>query len=116
MQDERLELAIGKVLRWGVVSAAALALAGGVWYLAEGGRRIVHYGRFAARVRGPSALIHLPGPQALILAGLLVLIVTPLARVAFSLTAFAREGDRVYTLCTLIVLMVLLYSIGTALW
>jgi uncharacterized membrane protein len=38
------------------------------------------------------------------------------ARVVFSLFAFALERDRTYVICTLIVLAILLYSIGTAWW
>ena len=43
--------------------------------------------------------------------GLLVLIATPIARVAFSLVAFALQRDRIYVIVTLIVLAVLLYSL-----
>ena len=55
-------------------------------------------------------------PEALILAGLLILIATPVARVVFSLVAFALERDRVYVAITAIVLLALLYSIATAWW
>ena len=116
MTDERFDLMIATLLRVGVGLSAALALAGGIWYLAESGRTVPHYSRFAPDVHGLGALAGLPGPQALILAGLLVLIATPVARVVFSLAAFALERDRTYTVCTLLVLAILLYSIGTALW
>jgi uncharacterized membrane protein len=43
--------------------------------------------------------------------GLLLLIATPIARVAFSAVAFAIEGDKMYVLFTLIVFGVLLYSL-----
>ena len=43
--------------------------------------------------------------------GLLLLIATPVARVVFSILAFALEGDRMYVVFTLIVLAVLLYSL-----
>jgi uncharacterized membrane protein len=43
--------------------------------------------------------------------GLLILIATPIARVIFSVFAFAKEGDRMYVFFTLIVLAVLLYSL-----
>jgi len=41
---------------------------------------------------------------------LLLLIATPIARVAFSVVGFAIERDRLYVIFTLIVLAVLLYS------
>ena len=43
--------------------------------------------------------------------GLLLLIATPIARVVFSVYAFARQRDRTYVLVTLVVLAVLLYSL-----
>ena len=44
--------------------------------------------------------------------GLLLLIATPVARVAFSVVAFALERDRLYVVITLIVLAVLLFSLA----
>jgi uncharacterized membrane protein len=43
--------------------------------------------------------------------GLLFLIATPVARVAFSVYAFMRERDKTYVIITLIVLAILLYSL-----
>ena len=43
----------------------------------------------------------LPPPLGLILVGLLALIATPVARVAFTLAAFAFARDRTYTVITL---------------
>jgi uncharacterized membrane protein len=39
------------------------------------------------------------------------LIATPILRVAFSGYVFARQGDRIYAIITLIVLSLLLYSL-----
>jgi uncharacterized membrane protein len=49
--------------------------------------------------------------RGLIQLGLLLLIATPLARVAFSVVAFAIQRDRLYVGVTLIVLAVLIYSL-----
>ena len=114
MRDERLEQLVGSLLRTGVVTAAAVVLAGGAWYLAAAGGTVVDYGKFQPAVTHVRALGQLPAPEAVILAGLLILIATPVARVVFSLAAFAMERDRTYVVCTLIVLAVLIYSIGTA--
>jgi uncharacterized membrane protein len=43
--------------------------------------------------------------------GLLLLIATPIARVAFSIVGFALERDCMYVAFTLIVLAILLYSL-----
>jgi uncharacterized membrane protein len=47
----------------------------------------------------------------LIQLGLLLLIATPIVRVAFSMVGFAIERDRMYVAFTLIVLAILLYSL-----
>ncbi len=50
-------------------------------------------------------------PQAVITLGLLLLIATPVVRVAVSIGAFALEHDRRYVLITTIVLAILLFSL-----
>ncbi len=50
-------------------------------------------------------------PQAVITFGLLLLIATPVVRVAISIPAFALERDRRFVVITTIVLLVLLFSI-----
>jgi uncharacterized membrane protein len=115
MNDERLEKIVGNLLRTGVVLSAAVVLAGGVWYLASSGGSVPPYHQFQPTVTGLHALTELPPPLALILAGLLLLIATPVARVVFALVAFALEHDRAYVVITAIVLAILIYSIGTAL-
>ena len=52
----------------------------------------------------------LSGPG-LIQLGLLLLIATPIARVVFSVFGFARQRDRLYVLITLVVLLLLTYSL-----
>ena len=51
-------------------------------------------------------------PRSLIQFGLLLLIATPIARVAFSVIAFAVERDRLYVAFTIVVLMVLVWSLS----
>ncbi len=115
MTDVRLEKVIGNLLRAGVSLSAALVLAGGIWYVASSARAAPEFRQFHPEVQGFGALGKLPMPETLIEIGLIVLIATPIARVIFSLVAFALERDRMYVIFTLIVLSVLLYSIGSAL-
>ncbi len=56
-----------------------------------------------------AGLLHLQG-QAIIATGLLLLIATPVMRVAVSVFAFRAEGDKLYTRITLAVLFFLLLS------
>jgi uncharacterized membrane protein len=43
--------------------------------------------------------------------GLLLLIATPVARVAFSIFGFAREHDHLYAIVAAIVLLILVYAL-----
>ena len=56
---------------------------------------------------GDSALLE---PAALIALGLIVLVLTPVARVLFALLAFAEQRDRLYVIFSLIVLCVLFFG------
>lgn len=114
MNDEEMDLLIGRILRWGVSLSAAVVLAGGIWYLLEHGESTPPYSHFV-RFHGLKSLLALPAPELTMLAGLLLLIATPVARVAFSLVAFAMERDRLYVVFTAIVLAVLVASIASAL-
>jgi uncharacterized membrane protein len=114
MRDDRLEQIVGNLLRAGVAISAAVVLAGGFWYLALSGGKTADYSKFRPSVRDIHAVAHLPAPAAMILVGLLILIMTPIARVILSLIGFALERDWQYVTYTAIVLAILLYSIGTA--
>jgi uncharacterized membrane protein len=50
-------------------------------------------------------------PLALVALGLLILLLTPILRVAISIVIFALERDWLYTVITLIVLLILLVSL-----
>lgn len=115
--DEQVERFVGNLLRYGVLSAALVALVGGVFYLASFGSTPVHYREFTGEPPRLTSVAGVVGgvlaldPRAVIQLGLLLLIATPIARVAFSLVAFIRQRDRTYILITAIVLAVLLYSL-----
>jgi uncharacterized membrane protein len=117
--DEQVEQVIGNLLRAGVLTAAAVVLAGGIIYLARHGGEPASekYQVFAgepADLRSPFGVVAdvLAGKgRGIIQLGILLLIATPVARVSFSAYAFARERDFIYVVVTLIVLAVLLYSL-----
>lgn len=115
MTDDRLEQIVGNLLRTGVVLSGAVVLAGGIWYLAAHAQSMPRYHTFRPDVHGVRALLQLPAPLAVILAGLLMLVATPVARVCFALVAFGLERDRIYVVVTAIVLAILLYSLVTGL-
>ena len=119
MTDERLEVIVGRLLRTGVLISAAVVLAGGIWWLAEAAHRAPDYHQFRSEPRELRHITALAGslahatPEIVIQWGLLLLIATPVARVALALVAFALEHDRAYVLITLVVLLVLLYSLAS---
>jgi len=116
--DQRVETIIGNLLRAGVSLAAAVVVLGGIVCLARHGRAIPHYAIFVGE---PFELCTVSGivrraasfrGRNTIQLGLLLLIATPVARVAFSVVAFALERDRLYVGITLVVLAVLLFSLA----
>lgn len=116
-EERRLEQGIGWLLRAGLVVAASVVVGGGAVYLLRHGGEVPDYRVFRGEPAGLKSLSgilegarELQG-RALIGLGLLVLLATPVARVAFALVAFARERDRLYASVSLFVLIVLLYSI-----
>ena len=114
MTDERIEQTIGTLLRTGVAAAAVVVASGGIWYLVAHGSDLVAYRQFQGEHRGLRGIERLSPPEKVILAGLLLLVATPVARVVFSLAAFRMERDRVYMAITLGVLAVLAYSLASA--
>jgi uncharacterized membrane protein len=115
--DERIEQAMAILLRAGVLLAATVVLIGGSLFLGRHGSRIADYHVFHG---APVDLRTVPGILAdalagrgrgLIQLGLLILIATPIARVALALVAFLLQRDRLYATATLIVLAVLAFSL-----
>jgi uncharacterized membrane protein len=115
-----VELIISNLLRYGV-AISFITLVSGVTL------SFIHHPEY---VREPATLAGVIGPgasfpttipgilrgvragsgQAVILLGLLVLISTPVLRVAVSIVAFAYERDRVFVVITSVVLALLLTS------
>ena len=119
-QDRRMDLAISAVLRTGVLASSALVALGGVLFLLQHGHEISFYGTFAGQ---PEALTSLPGilklavsgnGYGLMQAGVVLLLLTPIIRVAFSALAFVFQHDWTYVGIALFVLGVLLYSLAGA--
>jgi uncharacterized membrane protein len=116
--DRRMEIIIGRLLQTGVLLAAVTVLVGGVIYLTTHANQPANYQTFSsesANLRHPSQLLHLlkiGDASAVIQIGILLLIATPVARVAFGVIGFAIERDRLYTIVSLTVLAILLFSLS----
>ena len=116
-KDQRLDELMGELLRTGVLLAALVVLVGGVVYLTRHDMPVINYQVFQGEpreLRTISGILHealaLRG-RGLIQLGLLILIATPIARVAFSFFAFLYQRDWTYVVVTLMVLGLLLYSL-----
>jgi uncharacterized membrane protein len=116
-RDRRMEVILGTLLRAGVLLSAAVVLAGACVYLSRHAHEKADYRIFRGE---PSEFRTIPGVirsvmngrgRGLIQLGLLFLIATPIARVAFSIAGFALERDRMYVVFTVIVLLILLFSV-----
>ncbi len=120
--DQKIEVVIANLLRAGVTLAAAVVVIGGVVFLVRHGFAPTQYRAFAGE---PSDLRQWKGilrsastfhGRGIIQLGILFLIATPVARVAFSAFAFALERDWLYVGVASFVLTVLMYSLlGAAL-
>jgi len=116
LSDQKLEIAIGRMLQAGVLLAALVVLIGGILYLHASPARpdYAHFHGVSADLRTPTRIVALAAhgdPQALIQLGLLLLIATPIVRVIVAAGGFLLERDHMYFWVSLVVLAVLLYSL-----
>jgi uncharacterized membrane protein len=117
LTDQQFENMIGNLLRIGVSLSAFVVAFGAVIYLVRHGRSPADYRVFRgepSEFRNLSGIVHSAltfHGRGIIQLGLLLLIATPVARVAFAIWGFAAEHDRMYMIFTGIVLIVLLYSL-----
>ncbi len=115
--ENRLEWWVGKLLRTGVIVSAAIIALGGAIYLARHGLSSPAYGVFHgvksdwSSVSGIVGSAFHGGGRGVIQLGLLLLIATPVVRVMLLVVGFAWQRDRLYTIISLVVLTLLLYSL-----
>jgi uncharacterized membrane protein len=117
VDDKRVEIFLGRLLRWGVSLAALVVFVGGVWFVVESHEVPQNYRTFRGEpveLRAVPQIVHQAialHPLGLIQFGLLLLIATPVARVVFSVLGFALERDWMYVMITLLVLALLIYTL-----
>jgi len=103
---------IGWILQGGVLLSTAVIVLGLLLaVLSPGGFSLQRAFLFPQTLNQIGAGLLAWQPQAVIMLGLLLLIATPIIRVAASMVAFAFERDRTYVIITLIVLAILLLSL-----
>jgi uncharacterized membrane protein len=118
-EEFRVEQSMGNLLRYGVLFAATVTAAGGAVYLWQSwDESTEHYHKFGegapAKLRTPWGAANAAAAgdeRAWVQLGAILLIAVPVARVVFSVYAFARMRDRLYVVVTSIVLTLLLFSL-----
>lgn len=114
-QDKDLQTFIGNLLRYGVIIAMIIVVAGLTMYLFQSSHEVVQYSVFDKNngfvfssfwerlIQGKSA--------AIMELGVIVLITIPIARVLFTMIGFWLEKDRLYTFIAFLVLCIIAYSL-----
>jgi uncharacterized membrane protein len=120
MKDEQLQSQLARLMLSGVLTAAAVMGAGLIWFLAthEGLPPGDHIFRGEPKyLENPVSMIQrtfdledVGHRRSLVMIGVVLLLINPVVRVAFAAFGFAAQRDRLYTLISLLVLVVLLVS------
>ena len=115
--EHEFDLVIGRLLQLGVLLAALVVLIGAIAMLVQVGHQPAEFGVFHG---APDMLRSLTGivrgaahfdSRAIVQLGLVLLILTPTARVALTLGAFLIQRDRLYVIAAGIVLVLLVYGL-----
>jgi len=112
LKNIQMTTVIGWILQGGVTLSAFFIIVGLLLLPTRPGglsiQRLLNFPQTLDQIRQGLLILR---PQAIIALGLLVLIATPVVRVAASIVSFALERDRKYVVITSVVLAILLFSI-----
>jgi uncharacterized membrane protein len=115
--DHAVEQLVGRVLQIGVLVAALTVLVGVAMMLARGGAAPAAFHTFhpeTSTLRSVGGILR--GARtldsgAVVQLGLVLLVATPVTRVALTLVAFLLQRDRLYVVLTTVVLGLLLWGL-----
>lgn len=118
--ERDMEMLIGKLLRYGVMTACGITIFGGIIYLFQQNGVRPDYSPVADSKPFPGVAYYLRelttifprvlafDGAAIIQLGVCVLVATPILRVAFSVIGFLVERDYMYVVITLLVLLIII--------
>ena len=116
-EERKFEVALAYLLRFGVLLSAIVVTVGAAIYLSQSGTELVRYHIFKGEPSPLRSFSHvfplafsLDG-RAIMQVGLVLLIAIPFARVLFSEAVFLKERDWMYSAFTLVVLLILTFSL-----
>ena len=107
----KAELLISDVLRGGVLISAATIILGVVGFFLERATNMAVPTTYPHAFANVLAGVERLDPLAIIVLGLILLLATPVVRVAVSIAAFAVEEDQTYVIITGLVFAILIFSI-----
>jgi len=119
-QRTDMNVVISDLLKYGVIASTTLVVIGVVLTFAHPPQSFpsslqqivsMNFGKPTLDVAKLFAGVAAGDPSSILQLGLIILLATPVARVAASVILFAAERDRIYVAITLFVLIVLLTSI-----
>jgi uncharacterized membrane protein len=117
VEQPPVERSIAALLRVSILAAGAVVIAGACLYLARHGADRPDYHSFTGEppeLRSVGRLFGALGAldgRSIIQLGVVMLIATPIARVAFSIAAFTHAGERRCAAAAAVVLAILIYSL-----
>ena len=117
ISDHAVEQFVGRLLQIGVALSALVVVVGGLMLLMRHGAEVPSFAAFRGEPQEIRTLygivqgVFAADSRSIIQFGLLLLISTPILRVAFTLVAFFLQRDRVYVGITAVVLVLLLYGL-----
>ena len=115
-EEKHFDEMVSLLLRTGVTLSSVVVLIGGIFYLLQSGMAKPVYRPFHGEppnlrnLREIVLSIFSYSPRNWMQFGLLLLVATPLARVALCVITFIKEKDRTYIVLTLIVFCVLIFG------
>ena len=115
-KDTDMQAVIGWVLRLGVIASVSIVIFGGIVYICRHGHEVASHAQFVGvpgfvKINGIIGGILTFRGRAIIQAGIILLIATPILRVLFSAISFMLEKDYMYVCISLLVLCIIFFSL-----
>jgi uncharacterized membrane protein len=116
--DQKMDEQMGLLLRSGVAMACAVMLIGGVLYMIRHGEELPAYRTFhgvmdgLGSVRGILREVRVGSARGVIQLSVLLMIATPVMRVAFAVYGFSRQRNWMFTGVSVVVLGLLAWGLG----
>jgi len=120
MKDEQIQNNLARVMVAGTIISASIIFAGLCWYLLanqglKAGDHIFsgepkYFENPVSMVRRAFEVHEVGHRRSFIMLGVILLLISPVVRVAFAFCGFALQKDRLYAIISLVVLVVLLIS------